>query len=103
MVAREQRRVEQSGGAAVDGGEAIVPWRRTCAARARNSSSSRCSPCAMELCIFNPSLGGEETADQKLLFYHPARTPIDAQLKVVGLSEALGVLPRTSSAGRGPR
>ena len=57
----------------------------------------------MELCVFNPSLGGEETADQKLLFYHPARTPIDAQLKVVGLSEALGLLPHVSAGVRPAR
>ena len=56
----------------------------------------------MELCVFNPSLGGEETADQKLLFYHPARTPIDAQLKVVGLSEALSAFCRTFQPASDP-
>jgi hypothetical protein len=43
----------------------------------------------MQLVIFDPRLGSEETAERKLLFYHPASTPLDQRVKTVGLAEAV--------------
>ena len=43
----------------------------------------------MQLVIFDPTLGSEETAERKLLFYHPASTPLDQRVKTVGLAEAV--------------
>jgi len=39
--------------------------------------------------IFDPRLGGEQTAERKILFFHPTNTPLPAQVRAVGLCEAL--------------
>jgi len=45
--------------------------------------------------VFNPSLGGEDTAERKVLFFHPASTPVSEQVNSVGLCEALTNFTRT--------
>ena len=43
----------------------------------------------MHLVLFDPRLGSEETAERKLLYYHPASTPLADRVKTVGLAEAV--------------
>lgn len=39
--------------------------------------------------LFDPRLGSEETAERKILYYHPSFTPLDEQVKAVGFCEAV--------------
>ena len=41
------------------------------------------------LFVYQPELGGEMDAEKKILFFHPAGTPLGEQVRLVGLSEAL--------------
>lgn len=40
-------------------------------------------------CVYNPLLGGEADAENKILYFHPVDTPLGEQVRCVGLSEAL--------------
>ena len=52
--------------------------------------------------VFNPTLGAEETAEKKVLFYHPSTAPLSEQVNAVGLCEALTNFMRTFNAVEGP-
>ena len=41
------------------------------------------------LFAYNPTLGGEADPENKILFFHPADTPLADQVRYIGLSEAL--------------
>ena len=48
------------------------------------------APTISRFFIFNPKYGPREDNDhEKILFYHPSGVNLDAQMKDVGLSEAL--------------
>lgn len=55
-----------------------------------SSSSSFSPPTLSRFFIFNPKFGPREDNDhEKILFFHPNHFTLDAQMKDVGLSEAL--------------
>lgn len=45
--------------------------------------------------LFDPRLGSEETAERKILCYHPPTTPLTEQVSAVGLCEAITGFSRT--------
>lgn len=45
-----------------------------------------------QLYIFDPRLGGEETAERKVLWFHPASANASERCNAVGLVEALGAM-----------
>ena len=49
--------------------------------------------------VYNPALGGEADAENKILFFHPQATPLADQLRCVGLSEALSNFANSLAPG----
>lgn len=71
---------------------------RRCCGRPRTVASGL-QPMVLEyLFVFDPRLGGEETAERKVLWFHPAHTPAAARCNAVGLVEALGAMACTLGA-----
>lgn len=55
-----------------------------------SSSSTYKPPAISRFFIFNPKFGPREDNDhEKILFYHPKATTLDAKMKDIGLGEAL--------------
>ncbi len=46
------------------------------------------------LFVFNPTLGHEETEEEKILYFSPHSTPMKKQCTYVGLAEGLGGFTR---------
>lgn len=54
------------------------------------SSPTYTAPTISRFFIFNPKFGPREDNDhEKILFYHPEATSLDAKMKDIGLGEAL--------------
>lgn len=49
--------------------------------------------------VYHPELGGECDAENKIMFFHPANTPLGEQVRLVGLSEALSNFAASFGAG----
>lgn len=65
-------------------------WTQTSIMATSGSSSTHTPPAISRFFIFNPKFGPREDNDhEKILFYHPESTSLDAKMKDVGLGEAL--------------
>ena len=63
---------------------------RTTFLRSRHTAVADAAPIMLErFFVYHPELGGECDAENKIMFFHPADTPLGEQVRLVGLSEAL--------------